>query len=176
MKAKNAPEPTEINGEHNRIEGLSATDLIESEKKTVVRLALAVLSESFINTDVLSDPAQAETYLRLRLAPNSREVFAVLFLNSKHQVLAYEELFYGSINTCNIHPRVVVQRGLSLNAAAVILAHNHPSNYTEPSAADIAITSQLIKSLQLIEIQVLDHLIVGANDCVSMSDRGLICL
>ena len=100
------------------------------------------------------------------------EVFACLYLDNRHRVLHFEELFRGTIDGASVHPREVVKAALHRNAAAVILAHNHPSGVAEPSAADRQITERLKSALQLVEIRVLDHLVVGDQDCVSFAERG----
>jgi DNA repair protein RadC len=112
-------------------------------------------------------------FLHLALANELNEHFSALFLNSSNQVLAFEHLFHGTINSTEVHPRVVVQRALAHNAAAVIVAHNHPSNNPEPSKADILITQQLKDILAILNITLLDHFIVTRNNCVSLSERGL---
>ena len=121
---------------------------------------------SFVSSDVSS------AFFRAKLAGREREVFAVAFLNNQHQMLAYEEIFYGSIANVEIHPREIVRRALEHNAAAVILGHNHPSFSTEPSRADITITSHLRKVLEGVSVRVLDHLIVTGNEVVSLAERG----
>ena len=116
----------------------------------------------------------SEEFFRAKLAGRERETFAVAFLNNQHQLIAYEELFIGSIASTEIHPREVVRAALRLNAAAVILSHNHPSFSTEPSRADVQITVRLKKALELIAVRVIDHIVVAGNDAVSMAERGLI--
>ena len=111
-------------------------------------------------------------FFRAKLSGRCREVFAVAFLNNQHQLLAYEEIFEGSIASVEIHPREVVRRALQLNAAAVILSHNHPSFTPEPSRADITITGRLKTALELVAVRVIDHIIVAGNDTVSLAERG----
>ncbi|MNH38111.1 hypothetical protein D3C79_990950 [compost metagenome] len=103
-----------------------------------------------------------------------REVFAVMLLDNQHRLLDYQELFFGTINAGSVHPREVVKAALSKNAAAVILAHNHPSGMVEPSEADKVITTHLKEVLEVIDVQVLDHFVVGQHDVVSFAERGLI--
>ncbi len=95
-------------------------------------------------------------------------------MDSRHQVIAYEELFKGTVNGCTVHPRVVAQRALEQNAFALVLAHNHPSSITSPSVADIALTTRLVKALELVEIHILDHIIVGKKECLSMAQHGFL--
>lgn len=122
----------------------------------------------------LTSPDATRQYLKAQLRDRCREVFACLFLDNRHRVMAYEELFFGTIDSASVHPREVVKRALTLNAAAVILAHNHPSGVPEPSRADEQVTTRLKEALGLVEIPVLDHLIVGDGDIVSFAERGLL--
>lgn len=119
-------------------------------------------------------PEASRDYLRLKLAEQEREVFACLFLDNRHRLLEYEEIFYGAIDGASVHPREVVKAALRHNAAAVILAHNHPSGVDEPSRADEAITRRLKDALALVDIRVLDHIIVAGTDTMSFADRGLL--
>lgn len=121
----------------------------------------------------ISNPAVAQSYLQTMLAGHDHEVFAVLFLNNRHQVLDYQEMFRGTIDGTSVYPREVVKEALAKNAAAVILVHNHPSGVAEPSQADERITRQLKAALQLVDIRVIDHLIVGKT-VTSMASRGLL--
>lgn len=113
-------------------------------------------------------------YLRLRLGQEKNEVFAVLFLDNENRALAFEKLFYGTINSTTVHPRGIVQRALFYNAGAVILAHNHPHGSVEPSAADQYVTAQLKHLLNLIDVKVLDHIIVSAEAFFSMVDHKML--
>ena len=123
--------------------------------------------------DTLTSPAHCARFLRIRLRRREREVFAVVFLDSQHRVIQYEELFQGTIDGTSVHPREVVRAALRHNAAAVILAHNHPSGVAEPSQADVRITERLRQALGLIDVRVLDHLVVGDQEVVSLAERGL---
>jgi DNA repair protein RadC len=125
-------------------------------------------------TEFFTSPADTKHYLRLKLGSNEREVFAVLYLNNRHQLISYEELFFGTIDGATVHVREIVKLRLKLNAAAIILAHNHPSGTCEPSRADEVITQRIKEACALMEIRVLDHLVVSAKDAVSMAERGLI--
>jgi DNA repair protein RadC len=102
------------------------------------------------------------------------EVFACIYVDNRHRIIAFEELFQGTIDGASVHPRVVVQRALELNAAAVLFAHNHPSGVAEPSMADQRITERLRSALALIDVRVLDHFIVTAEDSVSFAERSLL--
>jgi DNA repair protein RadC len=118
--------------------------------------------------------AAAMELARRRLRHLPYEVFACLYLNNRHQVLAFEELFRGTVDGASVHPREVVRACLKHNACAVIFAHNHPSGIAEPSAADQAINRELCDALRLIGVRVLDHLVIGAGEPVSMAARGLL--
>ncbi len=122
--------------------------------------------------ETLSDPAASARYLKSRLGAYPYEVFGVLFLDNRHRVIEFEELFRGSIDGASVHPREVVRRCLAHNAAAVILAHNHPSGVAEPSAADRAITQRLRESLDLIDVRLLDHFVIGSGTPTSLAQRG----
>jgi DNA repair protein RadC len=124
--------------------------------------------------DALTHPAACADYLRSRLAAFPFEVFLCVFLDNRHRVIACEEMFRGSIDGASVHPREVVRRCLANNAAAVIFAHNHPSGVAEPSQADREITRHLRQALELIEVRVLDHFVVGSGAPVSLAERGWI--
>jgi DNA repair protein RadC len=124
--------------------------------------------------DSITDPSQARRYIHARLRDYPYEVFACLLLDNRHRVLRFTELFRGTINGASVHAREVVKTALQYNAAAVILAHNHPSGVAEPSAADRQLTDRLTQALELVDIRVLDHLVVGDTCCVSFAERGLI--
>ena len=124
--------------------------------------------------DLLSNPQQCHDYLKSRLRAYPYEVFACIFLDNRHRIICFEELFRGTIDGASVHPREVIRRGLYHNAAAIIFAHNHPSGVAEPSQADQSITRRLISALALVDIRVLDHVIIGDNDTVSFAERGLI--
>lgn len=149
-------------------------DLSPEEQDNIIKLALEILSERYQTGTMLTSPHAVRTYLQLQLAERTREVFGAVFLDNKHRVLAFEEMFYGTIDGTQIHPRIVVQRSLQLNAAAVIFVHNRPSGVAQPSRADENITLRLREALALIEVRVLDHFIVTAEGTLSLSERGLI--
>jgi len=139
-----------------------------------LELARRCLGEELSAPTALSSPRDSAAFLKAQLAHKPYEVFACLFLDNRHRVLAFEELFRGTLDGASVHPREVVRASLKHNAAAVILAHNHPSGVAEPSAADRNITRQLRDALQLVGVRVLDHLVVGAGEPTSMAARGLI--
>ena len=122
----------------------------------------------------LGNPHESGDYLRARLRHLPYEVFGCLYLDNRHRVLAFEELFRGTVDGASVHPREVVRACLHHNACAVIFAHNHPSGVAEPSAADRAITHELRDALRLVGVRVLDHLVIGSGEPVSMAARGLL--
>ena len=122
----------------------------------------------------LSNPRATREFLRTRLRDLDHELFCCLFLDNRHRVISFDEVFRGTIDGASVHPREVVRRAIGHNAAAVILAHNHPSGIAEPSAADVAITRRLRDALALVDVRVLDHLIVGEATPVSLAERGLV--
>ena len=132
------------------------------------------LAAALARGDALTDPVAAGRYFARRLRARPHEVFAVLFLDTRHRALAFEELFAGTIDGAEVHPREVVRRALGHNAAAVIVGHNHPSGCPDPSAADRAVTQRLKQALSLVEIRLLDHFVVGDGEPVSMAARGLV--
>ncbi len=139
-----------------------------------LELARRALREELSSRTALASPRDSAAFLKAQLAHKPYEVFACLFLDNRHRVLAFEELFRGTLDGASVHPREVVRASLKHNAAAVILAHNHPSGVAEPSAADRNITHQLRDALQLVGVRVLDHLVIGAGEPTSMAARGLI--
>ena len=122
----------------------------------------------------LANPRATRDFLRARLRDRDHEVFCCLFLDNRHRVIAFDEVFRGTIDGASVHPREVVKLALTRNAAAVILAHNHPSGIAEPSQADELITGRLRDALALVDIRVLDHIVVGDSACVSFAERGLL--
>jgi DNA repair protein RadC len=132
------------------------------------------LGEALARGPALGSPRAAHEYLRARLRDRPHEVFCCLFLDNRHRVLAFEELFRGTLSGTAVYPREVVRRALAHNAAAVIFAHNHPSGVAEPSRADELLTRRLREALELVDIRTLDHLVVGDGEVVSFSERGLL--
>ena len=132
------------------------------------------LGEKLVRGAALNSSLDTKHYLQAQLRDRESEVFCCLFLDNRHRVLAFEELFRGTLNGTAVYPREIVKRALKLNAAAVILAHNHPSGVAEPSRADELLTSRLKEALTLVDVRLLDHLIVGDGETVSFSERGLL--
>lgn len=140
--------------------------------RAALELGRRYLDQELREREALTDPELSARYLKSRLAAYPYEVFACLFLDNRHRVIAFEELFRGTIDGASVHPREVVRRCLAHNAAAVIFAHNHPSGVAEPSSADRAITLRLRDALLLIEVRVLDHFVIGAGVPTSLARRG----
>lgn len=154
--------------------GLGLGNAKYAQLQAVLEMARRHLSASLQASDVLTSPVLVRQYLSAQLRHQPREVFAIIFLDSQHRLLAYDELFYGTIDGASVYPREVVKQALARNAAAVILAHNHPSGIAEPSQADQRITERLQAALGLVDIRVLDHMIVGASEVISFAERGLL--
>jgi DNA repair protein RadC len=139
-----------------------------------VELSRRHLAEEMQAGPPLANPRATREFLRAQLRDRDHEVFCCLFLDNRHRVIAFDEVFRGTIDGASVHPRDVVKLALARNAAAVILAHNHPSGIAEPSQADEMITGRLRDALALVDIRVLDHIVVGDGGCVSFAERGLI--
>ena len=140
----------------------------------VIELNRRHLLESLKRSSPLESPQDTQRYLQSTLRDKPNEVFACLFLDSRHRVIAFEEMFQGTIDGATVYPRVVAERALELRAAALIVAHNHPSGVCEPSMADQAITRRLKEALDLLDIRLLDHFVVGDGLPVSMAARGML--
>jgi DNA repair protein RadC len=140
--------------------------------QAALELSRRHLREHLSRGDILTSPEHTRRFLAAQLRDRDKEVFACLFLDTRHRVIRFVELFHGTLDGATVHPREVVRHALSLNAAAVIVAHNHPSGVTDPSAADRAITQRLKDALALVEIRLLDHFIVGDGDPLSFAERG----
>ena len=151
---------------------------LDDETAAQVRIAYELvrrqLKQSLARGISLTSPAMTMEYLQTVLRDRKREIFTCLFLDTRHRVIASENLFQGSIDGACVYPRVVAERALRLSAAAVIVAHNHPSGVSEPSLADQAITRRLKDALLLLEIRLLDHFVVGDGPPVSMASRGML--
>ena len=146
----------------------------EAASTDVLDRAQALIAQRYRSgSPVLTSPALTREFLRMRLGACEHEIFGLLHLDSRHRLIAAEDLFRGTINSSSVHPREVVKAALARNAAAVVLYHNHPSGLTEPSAADELITRRLKEALALIDVRVLDHLIV-AETIFSFAEAGLI--
>jgi DNA repair protein RadC len=157
-------------GDFNAAPGLGPAKF--AQLQAVAEMTRRYLAEEMERGPGLESASAAGDYLTARLRDRDREVFACLFLDTRHRVLAFEELFFGALDGAAVHPREVVRRALHHNAAAVIAAHNHPSGVAEPSGPDHAITERLSQALELVEVRLLDHFIVGEGAAVSLASRG----
>jgi DNA repair protein RadC len=171
MASNSSPDP--VNRE-NRFETIEMATLNDLEKQTLLALALAVLQESHRPGVLLPSPNQTRDFLRMLLADRKAEVFGCVYLDNRHRVIDTVEVFQGTIDGASVYPRVVVQQALTLNAAAVMFFHNHPSGVAEPSRDDEAITRRLKSALGLVDIRVLDHFVVTTGETVSFAERGLL--
>jgi DNA repair protein RadC len=142
--------------------------------QAALELARRHYAEALRTGPLLDSPAATHRFLIARLRDQPYELFCCLHLDNRHRLIAFDELFRGTIDGASVHPREVVKQALGRNAAAVILAHNHPSGVAEPSQADELITRRLREALALVDIRVLDHCIVGDNGCLSFAERGLL--
>ncbi len=140
----------------------------------VLRHAKHLLASRVRRGATMSSPQAVKDYLCLQIGVLEHEVFAVIFLDSQHRLIAIKEMFRGTVSQTSVYPREVVKMALQLNAGAVVLAHNHPSGVAEPSRADEFLTQSLKTALALVDVRVLDHLVVGGTDVVSFAERGLI--
>ncbi|ODU09749.1 MAG: hypothetical protein ABS84_06500 [Rubrivivax sp. SCN 71-131] len=155
-----------------RVKGLGPAK--RAEILAVMEIARRAIAEPLRQSPVFDAPQRVKEYLALQLGGLPHEVFAVLFLDHQHRLLELEEMFRGTLTQTSVYPREVVRRAMALNAAAVILAHNHPSGVAEPSRADEYLTQSLKSALGLVDVRVLDHLVVGQGQVVSMAERGLL--
>ncbi len=145
-----------------------------AELLAVMEMARRALAQQMQQAPVFDAPQKVKDYVALQLAGRTQEVFAVIFLDGQHRLLKFEEMFHGTLTQTSVYPREVVRRALALNAGALVFAHNHPSGLAEPSRADEYLTQTLKAALQLVDVRVLDHLVVGQGHVVSMAERGLV--
>lgn len=155
-----------------RIKGLGPAK--RAELAAVLELARRSIAGQLQQRPVFDSPGRVKDFLKLQLARRAHEVFAVMFLDAQNQLLTMEEMFRGTLTQTSVYPREVAKRALELNAAAVVLAHNHPSGAAEPSRADEYLTQSLKSALALVDVRVLDHLVVGQAEVVSFAERGLL--
>lgn len=140
----------------------------------IIDAARQLILDRFSNKTELTSVEQAKLYLAAKLEPLEQEVFVCIFLDNQHKVIEIEELFRGTIDGASIYPREVVKQALHFNAAAMIVAHNHPSGIAEPSAADVSITIRLKEALALVDTRLLDHFVIGAGEITSLAQSGRI--
>jgi len=155
-----------------QIKGLGRAKFVQLQ--ACIEMSQRYLKEQIIKQNAMENPNQVKEYVQSRLMNKTNEVFAAIFLDNQHHVIAFEELFFGTINASSVHPRVILQGCLKHNAAAVIVAHNHPSGVAEPSISDIDITATIKAALNLIDVRLLDHLVVASHRVVSLAERGQI--
>lgn len=155
-----------------KIKGLGPAK--RAELAAVIEIARRALAQRLAEAPVFDAPAAVKQFVALALGALPYEVFSVLFLDSQHRLLQHDEMFRGTLTQTSVYPREVVRRAMHLNSAAVILAHNHPSGAAEPSRADEFLTQSLKSALQLVDVRVLDHLVVGRGQVVSFAERGLL--
>lgn len=158
--------------EMQQVHGMGASKYCQLQ--AVLEMSKRALGETLQQVDSFNSPAQVKAYLQLQLSHLLREVFGILFLDAQNRLIAYETLFEGSLMQTSVYPREVVKRTLELNAAAVILSHNHPGGSALPSRADEQLTQTLKESLSLVDVKVLDHIIVAGQGTFSFSEQGLI--
>jgi len=137
----------------------------------ILAAARSVINHRYKRGASVNAPSSVEDYFFQKLSLKEREVFAALFLDQRNRIIAYEELFFGTIDSASVHPRIVVQKALEYNAAAVIVAHNHPSGLAEPSDGDKWVTRRLVDALELVDVRLLDHFVVGKK-CASLAALG----
>lgn len=145
-----------------------------AQLKAISEIGKRLFQETLVKKDVIQHINDTKRYVSAQLEQLQQEVFACLFLDTRNQIISFEKLFYGTLNSATIYPRSIAKRALYHNAASVIFAHNHPSGNPEPSEADKLMTQKLIEMLDLLEIRVLDHLVVGAGQVISFAEENLI--
>jgi len=143
-------------------------------KQEIIALANQLIDTLFAKGEIITSPEDTRSYLKVQLGHLEHEVFAVLLLNNKHQIIHFEKLFRGTIDGASVYPREIVKLALKHNAAAIIISHNHPSGNPEPSDADINITNRVKEACALVDIRLLDHIIVGSGKSASLAERGVL--
>lgn len=154
------------------MKGLGITQFIQLQATT--EMTKRYLKQEMFHAQIFTEPETVKFYLRMELHHEEREIFMVLFLDNQHRLIKKERLFLGTINVANVYPREIIKEALYCNAAAIILAHNHPSGIAEPSHADQFVTQKICEAAELMEIRVLDHFIVGKNDCYSFAEHNFL--
>ena len=172
MPASKSASASVAPAENNRFASLTPACLSKTEKSSLIQLVLSVLSRRYRPGRSFSSPEDIQGYLRLKLTGRRNEVFGIVFLDTRHRLIEMEELFRGTVDGAAVYPRVVLQKVLQKNAAAVILFHNHPSGVAEPSESDRGITLKLSRALALIDVRLLDHIVVTDGSFVSLAERG----
>ena len=155
-----------------RTKGLGTTKYVQFQ--AALELGRRHLAERIERGDPLSNPQATREFLMARLRDRAQEVFACLFLDNRHRIISFDEMFYGTVDGAAVHPREVVKRAMHHNAAAVILTHNHPSGVAEPSRADEMLTRRIKDALALVDVRTLDHMVIGDSEAVSFAERGML--
>ena len=155
-----------------QVKGLGQAKFVQLQAN--IEMSKRYLAEKMYKPDTLNSVEQTQAFLLSKLRDQNQEVFAMLLLDSQHRLIKYRQMFYGTIDSASVYPRVLVKQALDDNAAAVILAHNHPSGVAEPSQADKHITDRIVAAMNLVDIRVLDHFVIGDGVAVSFAQRGLI--
>lgn len=158
--------------EHQFCQKLGLGKVKYTQLKAVIELSHRYLKVKMLCQSSLTSPNLTHHYLASRLADKDREIFLVIFLNNQNNVIEAEEMFVGTYNSVEVHPREIVRQALKYNAAALILAHNHPSGIAEPSQADRHITHQIEQACDLVDIRIIDHFVIGKGEYVSFAERG----
>ena len=155
-----------------QVKGLGQAKYVQLQAS--VEMSKRFFTQKMEKVNTLNSVEETKAFLQAKLRDQTQEVFAMLLLDSQHRLIKYRPMFYGTIDSASVYPRVLVKQALDDNAAAVILAHNHPSGIAEPSQADKQITQRIIAAMNLVDIKVLDHFVVGDGEAVSFAQRGLI--
>lgn len=142
------------------------------QEEQIIAAAEVILRKRLERKGKIADPSEATRYLRAHCGGLEHEVFGVLFLDTRHHIIAIEDMFRGTVDGAEIHPREVVKASMKHNAAALIIFHNHPSGNPEPSAADRAVTARLKQALTLVDVRLIDHFVITCDECVSLAARG----
>lgn len=164
MQSPETHKPLFVRSHTKRYEAASANDIVEA--------ARILIDQRYQRGTSFANPADAGSYFQAKLGGLEREVFAIAYLDTRNRLIGYQELFHGTIDGAEVHPREIVKAALLHNAAAVIVAHNHPSGDVTPSAADRAVTSRVKQALALVDVRMIDHVIVGGNQTLSMALVG----
>jgi DNA repair protein RadC len=150
------------------------TPFMYSTEQEVIHAALQIMESKISTQAYFTAAVDTKHYFQLRLARSEREIFSVMFLNNQHQLIATEDLFFGTVDSATVYPREVLKAALRHNATAVVFGHNHPSGVAEPSRADKELTARLVEALHFVDVSVLDHIVVSESDTVSFAERGLL--
>jgi DNA repair protein RadC len=159
-------------GEFTKQHGLGEAKFVQLQ--AVLEMSRRHMESTLQKGAAFTDCEATKYYFKQRLRQYQQEVFACLFLDNQHQLIKFEELFFGTINNASVYPREIVKRALQFNAAAIIIGHNHPSGIAEPSHSDISITERIKSALALIDVRLLDHIVVGDAETVSLAERGFL--